>query len=253
MSKTMVVAAFVSLLAAVPARAGQQVTVVNTPDAPVPVTGSVTVANTPAVTVSGTPSVNVANTPAVTVSGTPSVNVANTPAVTVSGTPSVNVANTPSVNVASMPSVSVSSLPSVAVSSMPAVALAGTSSVRDADNDVRNAFVAEIDLDINNVSGEYIQTPPGTRLVIEYMSIAGSATSNAVPLITIFPGLNGGAGPQFDFFLDQSATNANKYGWNGAVRLYGDLIWVSEAFAGATPAFYTARVSISGHLVPISP
>jgi hypothetical protein len=194
-----------------------QVTVINTPAQPVPVT----VTNAPSVSVSNTPTVTVVNTPTVTVGNTPTVMVGNTPGVTVMNTPSVTVANT---------------------APIPIVAL-----------DATGAFQVQLQLNLSGALSLPVAIPPGKRLVVEYVTLEGSAAAagDIQPIILFESWLNPSSPANFYIRPELSPLAMQQFYHSEQVRIYADALQVGVGYAGASPLVLSFGVSISGHLVSV--
>jgi hypothetical protein len=124
--------------------------------------------------------------------------------------------------------------------------------IRDEDSPGRNAFQTSMNLSFTGTSGSGISIPSGKRLVIDYVSAAGSGPpSGTQPYITIFTTVGGGPSISYTLTLTQSPIAIQQFQHSEKVAIYGDTAFVSLAFAGTTPGFLNANVSISGHLIDI--
>jgi hypothetical protein len=129
---------------------------------------------------------------------------------------------------------------------------ANAAAVRDEDSPGRNAFQTKVDLSISGTGGMGLSIPPGKRLVIDYVSAAGSGPSSGTqPYVEIYTSLSGG--PQVNYTLTptQSPIATQQFQHSEKVAIYGDTLFVSLAYSGSTPVFLTSSVSISGHLIDI--
>jgi len=123
---------------------------------------------------------------------------------------------------------------------------------QDRDSEARGAFQTSVNLSLSGVSGTGILIPAGTRLVIDYVSIAGSAPSSGTqPYIILFTTVGSGSDVSYTLTPTQSSLEPQQFQHSEAVKIYADTLFVSVAFAGSAPAFLTSTVSISGHLVNI--
>jgi hypothetical protein len=124
--------------------------------------------------------------------------------------------------------------------------------VRDEDSPGRNAFQAMVNLSFSGTSGQGLVIPTGKRLVIDYVSIAGSGPSAGTqPYIEIFTTLGGGPSVNYTLTPTQSPIAIQQFQHSEQTAIYGDTVFVSLAFAGNTPPFLTVGVAISGHLIDI--
>jgi hypothetical protein len=123
---------------------------------------------------------------------------------------------------------------------------------QDKDNAGRGAFQTTFPLSLTGVSGTGVSIPPGTRLVIDYVSFAGSAPSAGTqPYIIIYSTVGSGPATPYQLVPTQSTLAPQQFDIAENVKIYADSLFVSLAYAGSTPPFMTGTVSISGHLVTI--
>jgi hypothetical protein len=124
--------------------------------------------------------------------------------------------------------------------------------VRDEDSPGRNAFQTMLNLSLSGTSGTGISIPSGKRLVIDYVSTAGSGPSAGTqPYIAIFTTVGGGPSVTYTLTPTQSPLAPQQFQHSEKVAIYGDTAFVTLAYAGNTPGFLVANVSISGHLIDI--
>jgi hypothetical protein len=122
--------------------------------------------------------------------------------------------------------------------------------VRDEDSPGRNAFQASLSLSQSGVSGQGLSIPAGKRLVVDFVTVGASGPSAGTqPYVEIFA--QQGTGPSVGYQLrpSQSPIAVQQFDLAQPVQIYGDNVFVSLAFAGNTPPFLSANVSISGHLI----
>lgn len=122
--------------------------------------------------------------------------------------------------------------------------------VRDEDSPGRNAFQVTLPLSLSGVSGQGLTIPAGKRLVVDYVTAAGAGPSSGTqPYVYIYS--TQGAGPSVPFVLTptQSPLAPQQFQHSERAQISGDQVFVSLAFAGATPVFLSMNVSISGHLI----
>jgi hypothetical protein len=127
---------------------------------------------------------------------------------------------------------------------------ANAAGVRDEDSPGRNAFQTTLILSLSGVSGTGLSIPAGKRLVVDFVTFAGSGPSAGTqPYLEIFA--QQGTGPSVGYQLRpiQSSIIIQQFDLAQPVQICGDNVFVSLAFAGNTPPFLTANVSISGHLI----
>jgi hypothetical protein len=124
--------------------------------------------------------------------------------------------------------------------------------IEDRDSEARGAFQTSVDLSLSGTSGVGVSIPPGTRLVIDYVSVAGAGPSAGTqPYVILYS--NVGVTPQATYTLTptQSTLAPQQFQHTEAVKIYADSLFVSLAFSGSTPPFLTFHVTISGHLVTV--
>jgi len=123
---------------------------------------------------------------------------------------------------------------------------------QDRDSEARGAFQTQMFLSISGTSGTGVLIPAGTRLVIDYVSIAASAPSSGTqPYVELFTTIGSGPAVNYTLTPTQSSLATQQFQHSEAVKIYADTLFVSLAFAGASPSFLTSAVTISGHLVNI--
>jgi hypothetical protein len=216
---------------------GQAVQTVIVANTPVPVT--VTNPSLP-VTVSNNPGVTVTNNASVTVTNTPAVTVTNTPGVVVTNTPSVNIANTPAVLLAPNTQVIVGNSSSAAI---PVVSL-----------DANGAFQTDLTLGIGAGQSAFlgVSIPAGRRLVVEYVTLSGAASSlsGAIQPVVLFESsLSGGGAANFYVKPDPSSLLPGQFYHSEQVKIYADTLNLALGYAGFSPFVLVFNVAISGHLV----
>ena len=126
--------------------------------------------------------------------------------------------------------------------------------VRDVDQPARAPFQATVALNINNFTYTNVPIPAGQRLVIEYVSISGAATSSGGPVqpIALLSASTAG-NPSALFYIapPPSASLPTQFYYNGSAAIYADALEIGPAFAGFSPSFLALNVVISGHLISI--
>jgi hypothetical protein len=127
---------------------------------------------------------------------------------------------------------------------------ANAAGVRDEDSPGRNAFQASLNLSLSGVSGQGLSIPAGKRLVVDFVTFAGSGPSAGTqPYLEIFTTQGAGPSVGYQFRPSQSPLALQQFDLAQPVNIYGDNVFVSLAFAGNAPPFLSAGVSISGHLI----
>lgn len=133
-------------------------------------------------------------------------------------------------------------------------AVVAAANVKDVDQPARAPFQATVALDINNFVYTPIPIPPGQRLVIEYVSITGSAQSSGGPIQPIaLLSANVAGSPSAYYYMvpTQSPTLPTQFYHGQPTAIYADSIQIGPAFAGYTPNYMVMSVVVSGHLVSI--
>jgi hypothetical protein len=142
-----------------------------------------------------------------------------------------------------------------AVSALVTVANTPANPVPTQDVEARNAFQAEFETGFGSTP---VTIPAGQRLVVDFVTINGevnSLTGPIQPSVIFQSSINGG--PTVNYYL-QPAPNPvplpqeNQLYLAQPVKIYADTLTLGAAFAGFAPNFYALRVSISGHLIPIT-
>lgn len=109
---------------------------------------------------------------------------------------------------------------------------------------------------ISNFNYTPVTIPSGKRLVVDYVSFSGAATSTSggiQPIVILNTAINGGAQNLFYFGPQQSTTVSGQYYSVEKTVIYADSLSVGPAYSGYTPNFMTINAVISGHLIPIPP
>jgi len=204
-----------------------QVTVINGPSQPVPVT----VTNSPTVTVGNTPTVTIGNSPTVTIGNTPTVTVGNNTSVTVTNEPTIHIAPNEQVTIGNGPS-----------SPVPVVAL-----------DAAGAFQIQLNVGLGTgLTG--VAIPAGKRLVIEFVTLQGDAAGGSgpvQPIVLLESFLNPSSSANYYLAVPESPLAPGQFYRSEQVKVYADVLSVGVGFSGYTPVQMGFGVSISGHLVSV--
>lgn len=142
-----------------------------------------------------------------------------------------------------------------AVSALVTVANTPANPVPTQNMEARNAFQAEV---ITGFNSTPINIPAGQRLVVDFVTINGDVGSLQGPIqpSVIFQStLNGG--PVASYYIQPGPSpvpipQENQLYVAQPVKIYADTLTLSAGYAGYAPNFYSLRVSISGHLIPIT-
>jgi hypothetical protein len=144
-----------------------------------------------------------------------------------------------------------------AVTALVTVANTSANPVPTQSVDAKNAFQTELSVTTPNVALP-VAIPSGQRLVIDFISIVGGASSLSGPIqpeIAFQSHLTGGASATYYFDPGPTPVNfPNAIHLAQPVKVYADTLTVvfralgSEVFP---PNIYVMTVGISGHLVPI--
>lgn len=124
--------------------------------------------------------------------------------------------------------------------------------VQDVDQPARAPFQTTVQINVSNFNYTPVAIPAGQRLVIDYVSLAGSAASSGGPIQPIAVLLTSVAGgPNTYYYLAPTATPGlpSQFYHTENPVIYADTLQVGPAFAGYTPDFLTMSVVISGHLI----
>ncbi len=188
------------------------------------------------------------------IQNTPNVNIANTPAVTISGTPAVSVSGTVSAAITGTPSVSVTGTPAVSVSNLP-TGTAGPANTtgmltKNLDEPARQPFHQLLTcstLGTGSCNATYT-VPAGKRLVIEYFTVAWTATSGAVTasyqVTTTVQGVDG----VYQYLTVAGASDH-------LVRIYADAAslvgFTGSANSATGPGTVNFQMQFSGYFVSV--
>jgi hypothetical protein len=98
-----------------------------------------------------------------------------------------------------------------------------------------------------------VPLPAGKRLIIQYISQTGAATTTSgpyiIPITVLASTVAGGPSTSYYFAPPQNAQEASQFYETQPVTIYADTLYVGPAFAGFDPNFDTFNVVISGYLV----
>lgn len=126
--------------------------------------------------------------------------------------------------------------------------------VQDTDEAARAPFLVDVEMDQNSDSFLPVSIPSGFRLVVDFVSIAGSqqAARPSHPTILITASVNGKTPVEYLFLPQQLSDVAGFYYDQKKVAIYADKLTVGPGWVGPNrPTSQFFRVSISGHLVKI--
>jgi hypothetical protein len=120
--------------------------------------------------------------------------------------------------------------------------------------DAKNAF--QMTLILSTVSLTPVPIPAGQRLVVEFISIGGTASSTSgatQPVVVLESTLNGGPVGEFVFDLTPTPVPlpAGTFVLNQPTKIYADTLNMGLGDSGATITGSYIGVTISGHLVAI--
>jgi hypothetical protein len=137
---------------------------------------------------------------------------------------------------------------------IPGTARAAAILVQDIDQPARAPFVTTVTLNaVTNFNFTPVSIPTGQRLVIDYVSITGAATTTSgpyvIPIVIINAGLNGQGSNSFYFAPPQNPYESSQFYMVQPTTIYADTLAVGPAYAGYPPNFDTFNVVISGHLI----
>jgi hypothetical protein len=126
--------------------------------------------------------------------------------------------------------------------------------MKDVDQPARQPFQTTVTVNLNNFNYTNVPVPAGKRLVVEFLAIAGAASSASgpiQPLILLNSSVAGSPSVNYYIQMMQSVPTPTQYYFNGPVKIYADTLSVGFGFAGYTPSFLAGQVQISGHLIDI--
>ncbi|HEY2859228.1 MAG TPA: hypothetical protein VGJ21_12480 [Terracidiphilus sp.] len=115
-------------------------------------------------------------------------------------------------------------------------------------------FVAVVSVNVNNFVYTPVTIPSGMRLVIDYVSLAGSAQASSgpvQPIVLLNTAVADNQSGTFYFAPNPSTLATTQFYSSEKTVIYADTLFVGPAFAGYTPSFMSFNVVISGHLIPL--
>jgi len=135
----------------------------------------------------------------------------------------------------------------------PAMAQARATLVQNTDEPARAPFQAVVNLNYGtNTLFVSVPIPSGKRLVVDYVSVSGdasSSTGNIQPYIILSSSVAGQTGANFFLTQTQSPLATTQFSSAGPVTIYSDNLAVAFGYAGFTPNFANFTIVISGHLI----
>lgn len=142
----------------------------------------------------------------------------------------------------------------IAVMSVPRPLLAQVRAalVQDVDQPARQPFQASVSINVNNFVFTNVPIPAGKRLIVEYVTIAGTAAGSGggvQPIALLNASVAGNPSVDYYFAWTQSPIIPQQFYTNAQTKIYADSLAVGPAYSGSLPAFMAATVSISGHLI----
>jgi hypothetical protein len=120
---------------------------------------------------------------------------------------------------------------------------------------VRNAFQVTVPINIDNFNFTQVAIPSGMRLVVQDVSLSGTAQTSGAdvqPIIILSATLGAGSANLRYFAPSPSATVPGQYYADYPTTVYADTLEVSPAFSGFTPTFMAFNIVITGYLVNVS-
>jgi hypothetical protein len=127
--------------------------------------------------------------------------------------------------------------------------------VFDTDEAARNAFQASVSLSVSTPSVT-ITIPTGKRLVVEHIAAVAYAYSSSgpiQPLVVAYASHGGGPSADFEYVMSPYALLANQFSLAQQMMIYADKLTIGFGYAGYTPATLDESVTLTGHLVTITP
>jgi hypothetical protein len=135
----------------------------------------------------------------------------------------------------------------------PLLAQARAALVQDIDQPARAPFQVTVPVNVNNFIFTPVSIPAGQRLVIDYISLSGAATTimgpNLQPIVILSSSVAGGPSSLYYYAPVQSTTDPGQFYHSEKTAIYADSLAVGPAFAGYEPNFLSFNVVISGHLI----
>lgn len=126
--------------------------------------------------------------------------------------------------------------------------------VQDTDQAARAPFEVTMQVQFNNFQLVPVSIPAGYRLVIDYVSIVGVATTSGAyiePVINLIPSVSGGQPASFLFTPEVSKIVPAEFLHSEKVAITADSLMVQGAYNGSAPRSYNFFLSISGHLIKL--
>ncbi|HUP02857.1 MAG TPA: hypothetical protein VMU19_02630 [Bryobacteraceae bacterium] len=125
--------------------------------------------------------------------------------------------------------------------------------VQDIDQPARAPFQTTVTVNaISNFNYTSVSIPSGQRLVVDYVSMSGAATSasgNIQPIIILSSTVGGGPSTLYYFAPQANSLVSGQFYSGQNTTIFADTLQVGPAFAGYSPNFLTFNVVISGHLI----
>ena len=128
----------------------------------------------------------------------------------------------------------------------------------DYDAPGRDSFQASVSLSLSSPIAS-IAIPAGYRLIVEEVNIAGSAggTSGPVqPIVLTYPATAAHGQSSYYFSTNPATLLAgveDQFYADFPVHQYAETFSVGLGYAGYTPSYIDFNVSVSGHLIAITP
>jgi len=124
---------------------------------------------------------------------------------------------------------------------------------QDVDQPARAPFQTTVNVNpVTNFNYTAVTIPAGHRLVVDYVSLSGAASSTGGPIqpIVILNSTIGGGPANLYYFAPPPTSNLPEQFYSAQqTTIYADTLLVGPAFAGFTPNFDNFNVVISGHLI----
>jgi hypothetical protein len=137
----------------------------------------------------------------------------------------------------------------------PAMAQARPTLIQNTDAPARAPFQTTVSLNFSTSTlFVSVPIPSGKRLVVDYVSVNGAASSNSGPIQPVIILESSVAGsPSVSYYLTQTQSPlvTTQFHSEGPMTIYSDTLAVAFGFSGFTPSFAVFNVSISGHLISI--
>jgi len=121
--------------------------------------------------------------------------------------------------------------------------------MRDADLPARQPFQATVIVSLANFRNLAVSIPSGKRLVVEFVTIAGTACCSVQPLILLNASLSGAKATSYYLQPVQSDVAQGQFYKSELVKIYADELSVGFAWSGNSPNSMVAQVALSGHLI----